>query len=115
MKFIPVARSAAASAMLALVLMASLLGTACEARCIHPSTTHTCCPMLDENSHARASIADMAVCHNLAVLPADLIAPAGLVAGLAVFTSVEPAIYCAASETPTALVTVSPPKFNLRI
>ncbi|MGB0122995.1 MAG: hypothetical protein WA419_20015 [Silvibacterium sp.] len=116
MKLLPIARSAAASALLVFVLTASLLGATCEARCIHPADVHSCCPILNPISHSNANIAGKAICLRPAnVISADLVPPAGLVAGAAVFTPREPALFRSASETHLQPLTASPPKFHLRI
>lgn len=116
MKLFLIARSAAASALLAFVLTASLLGATCEARCIHPAGAHSCCPILNTISYSNTNIAAKAVClHPANVLSDDLVPPAGLVAGAAVFTPREPAVFRSASETHLPPLTASPPKFHLRI
>ena len=116
MKLLRKARSAAASALLAFVLAASLLGATCDARCIHPADAYSCCPILNPISHSNANIAGKAICLRPAnVLSADLVPPAGLVAGAAVFTPWEPALFRSAPETRLQSLTASPPKFHLRI
>lgn len=115
MKLLPIARSVAASTMLAVVLVVSLLGAACEARCTRPTNVHGCCPMLSGSSHSSASIAHMTCSHSVNVLFSDPVLPGALIAGLAALTPLEPARFQVFFEARPVRVTTSPPKFNLRI
>jgi len=115
-KLLPIARSVAASTMLAVVLVVSLLGAACEVRCVRPSAAHGCCPMLSGSSHSSASIAQVAACrHSINLLFSDPVAPGALIAGLAALAPLEPVRVQAFFEAGPVPVTTSPPKFNLRI
>ena len=109
----PIVRPFAASAVLALVLVASLMGAVCEARCMQTSVGHTCCPMVGQSGVTLTSVSG---CHHVvSVLPANQVAPAGPIGGLAGFAPGAAAIHRAALGIPSAFVTASPPKFHLRI
>lgn len=117
MRLLHISRTAAANAMVVLVLLITLLGSACEARFVVPAgAARACCPMLDVSRHSSASIARAAVCRHTASVPsAYLVAPVGLIAGPASFTPLEPLRVESESEMRHAPVTASPPKFHLRI
>jgi hypothetical protein len=102
--------------MLLFVVMASLSGVKCEAQCAHPNAVHSCCPSFHESGHSNPSIASVGICtHQASVLSSDPVAPYGFIAVFAASPTPEPAEERAGYASLPAQVTVSPPRFNLRI
>jgi hypothetical protein len=109
-------RAVATNALIAIVLTVLLLGSACDARCIHPVTNHACCPSAGAGSQASPAVTSMIGCnHLMGAFSGAVISSAISVCPYVISTPVEQARYQGSSEREVVLPSSSPPLFHLRI